>query len=313
MMIGTLAITGVGIPLTNIGFAGFLSKDAVIESAHAGGTAYAFWLLIAAAAMTSFYSWRLMFMTFFGYARGDIHTHDHAHESPWTMLVPLGVLAVGATFAGMVWYNSFFGDYEKMQAFFGIPVAEAQEAEAVAGDVAATEAVATTEATAEATGAEAIAPNTQIAGEGAIFYSPDNHVIEEAHEGPKWVKLAPFIAMLAGFLLAYQMYIRRPDLPAKLAANQRPLYNFLLNKWYFDEIYDFLIVKPLFALGRFLWRRGDGDVIDGGINGVAMGIVPLLTRLAGRAQSGFLYHYVIAMVLGITIILTWVTMTGGAN
>ena len=321
MLIGTLAITGVGIPLTNIGFAGFLSKDAVIESAHAGGTAYAFWLLIAAAAMTSFYSWRLMFMTFYGYARGDIHTHDHAHESPMTMLVPLGVLAVGATLAGMVWYNSFFGDHHKMQVFFGIPVAEAHEAEGeadatevVEGEAVATEAVEGDAAAVEAEAApHEMAPNTQIAGEGAIFYGPDNHVIEEAHEGPKWVKVAPFIAMLAGFLLAYQMYIRRPDLPAKLAANQRPLYNFLLNKWYFDEIYDFLIVKPLFSLGRFLWRRGDGDVIDGGINGVAMGIVPLLTRLAGRAQSGFLYHYVIAMVLGITIILTWVTMTGGAN
>ena len=314
MLIGTLAITGVGIPLTNIGFAGFLSKDAVIESAHAGGTLYAFWLLVAAAAMTSFYSWRLMFMTFFGYARGDIHTHDHAHESPLSMLIPLGVLAVGSVLAGMVWYNSFFGDHHKMQAFFGIPVAEAHEA-AAADDTAATTEGAATEAvpaevaTTESAPAE-LAPNTQIAGQGAIFYGPDNHVIEEAHEGPTWVKLAPFIAMLAGFLLAYQMYIRRPDLPAKLAANQRPLYNFLLNKWYFDEIYAALIVRPLFGLGRFLWKRGDGAVIDGGINGVALGIVPLLTRLAGRAQSGYLYHYVIAMVLGIVIILTWVTMTG---
>ncbi len=316
MLIGTLAITGVGIPLTQIGFAGFLSKDAVIESAYAGGTLYAFWLLVAAAAMTSFYSWRLMFMTFFGYARGDVHTHDHAHESPLTMLIPLGVLAVGSVLAGMVWYNSFFGDHHKMQVFFGIPVAEAHEAE---GDAQATEAVegetavVETEAVAVEATPEVVAPNTQIAGEGAIFYGPDNHVIEEAHESPKWVKVAPFIAMLGGFLLAYQMYIRRPDWPGKLAANQRPLYNFLLNKWYFDEIYDFLIVKPVFALGRFLWKRGDGDVIDGGINGVAIGIVPMLTRLAGRAQSGYLYHYVIAMVLGIVVILTWVTMTGGAN
>jgi NADH-quinone oxidoreductase subunit L len=207
-----------------------------------------------------------------------------------TMLIPLGVLAVGSVLAGMVWYNSFFGDHHKMQAFFGIPAAEA----AAEGGTEAAEP----------------APNTQIAGQGAIFYGPDNHVIEQAHEGPEWVKLSPFIAMVAGFLLAFQMYIRRPDLPAKLAANQRPLYDFLLNKWYFDEIYDALIVRPVFALGRFLWKRGDGGVIDGGINGVAMGIVPLLTRLAGRAQSGYMYHYVIAMVLGIAIILTWVTLTG---
>ena len=155
-----------------------------------------------------------------------------------------------------------------------------------------------------------MAPSPAIWVFGAIFYGPDNHVIEEAHHAPTWVKLSPFIAMLAGFLLAYQMYIRRPDLPAKLAANQRPLYNFLLNKWYFDEIYAALIVRPIFWLGRTLWKQGDGAVIDGGINGVAIGIVPTLTRLAGRAQSGYLYHYVIAMVLGIAAILTWVTLTG---
>ncbi|WP_417840199.1 NADH-quinone oxidoreductase subunit L, partial [Tritonibacter scottomollicae] len=125
MMIGTLAITGVGIPLTHIGFAGFLSKDAIIESAYAGGSMYGFWMLVIAAAMTSFYSWRLMFLTFYGKPRGDKHTHDHAHESPMVMLIPLGVLALGAIFAGMLWYNSFFGHADKVGKFYGIPVAEA--------------------------------------------------------------------------------------------------------------------------------------------------------------------------------------------
>ena len=112
MMIGTLAITGVGIPLTHIGFAGFLSKDAVIESAWAGTSGgYAFWMLVFAAMLTSFYSWRLIFLTFYGEARGDHHTHEHAHESPKVMLIPLGVLALGAVFSGMVWYSSFFGDH----------------------------------------------------------------------------------------------------------------------------------------------------------------------------------------------------------
>ena len=114
MMIGTLAITGVGIPLTHIGFAGFLSKDAIIESAWAGGGLYAFWLLVIAALFTSFYSWRLMFLTFFGEPRGDHHTHEHAHESPMVMLVPLGVLALGAIFAGMIWYGPFFGETERV-------------------------------------------------------------------------------------------------------------------------------------------------------------------------------------------------------
>ena len=130
MMIGTLAITGVGIPLTHIGFAGFLSKDAVIESAYAGTAGgYAFWMLVIAALFTSFYSWRLIFMTFYGKPRGDKHTHDHAHESPMTMLVPLGVLAIGSVFAGMVWYGSFFGSHDKVNAFFGIPAHHAEAAE----------------------------------------------------------------------------------------------------------------------------------------------------------------------------------------
>ncbi len=133
MMIGTLAITGVGIPLTHIGFAGFLSKDAVIESAFAGGTSYAFWLLVIAAFMTSFYSWRLMFLTFFGTPRGDKHTHEHAHESPMTMLVPLGVLSLGAIFAGMIWYDDFFGKENDVAAFFGTHQIEEHAAAAGAG------------------------------------------------------------------------------------------------------------------------------------------------------------------------------------
>jgi NADH-quinone oxidoreductase subunit L len=130
---------------------------------------------------------------------------------------------------------------------------------------------------------------------------------------PKWVKVAPFVAMLLGFGLAYQMYIRRPDWPAKLAAQQAPLYRFLLNKWYFDEIFDFLFVRPAMALGRILWKQGDTNTIDGGINGVAMGIVPFFTRLAGRAQSGYIFSYAFAMVIGIALMLTWMTLFGGAN
>ena len=121
MMIGTLAITGVGIPLTHIGFAGFLSKDAVIESAWAGTQGgYGFWMLVVAALFTSFYSWRLMFMTFYGEARGDKHTHDHAHESPSVMLVPLGCLALGACSAAWSGTVAFFGDHAQVNRFFGM-------------------------------------------------------------------------------------------------------------------------------------------------------------------------------------------------
>ena len=330
MMIGTLAITGVGIPFSGellgvpIGFAGFLSKDAIIESAYAGGTGYAFTLLVVAALFTSFYSWRLMFMTFYGTPRGNHHTHEHAHESPNVMLVPLGVLALGAVFGGMIWYNSFFGDHHKVEQFFGLTAAEAHATEAVTGEadhaapegdhaaVAEGDHAVASEAAAEGDHA-AVAANAYVPGQGGIFIGPDNHVMDDAHHAPWWVKISPFVAMLIGFLTAYQMYIRRPDLPAKFAAAQQPLYQFLLNKWYFDEIYDFIFVRPAMAIGRFLWRRGDEGTIDGGINGIALGIVPFFTRTAARMQSGYLFTYAFAMVLGIAVLLSWVTFFGGAN
>jgi len=299
MMIGTLAITGVGIPLTTIGFAGFLSKDAIIESAWAGTQGgFAFWALVVAALFTSFYSWRLMFLTFWGEPRGDRHAHEHAHESPGVMLVPLVALAVGAVFSGMVWYGSFFGDHAQVNRFFGIPA----HAEAAADDSHATDSHATDS---HATDSHAAA--------GAIFMAPDNHVMDEAHHAPKWVKVSPFVAMLAGLVVAWWFYIVNPALPGALAASQRPLYLFLLNKWYIDEIYDFVLVNPAKRLARGLWRGGDLGVIDGFLNGVAMGVVPFFTRLAGRAQSGYIFTYALGMVIGIAVLVTWMTFTGGAE
>jgi NADH-quinone oxidoreductase subunit L len=322
MMIGTLAITGVGIPLTYYGFAGFLSKDAIIESAYASGNGFAFWALVIAALFTSFYSWRLMFMTFYGKERGDHHAHEHAHESPLVMLVPLGVLAMGAIFAGMIWLKPFFGDHDKMTEFFGMPHHVAASKEGAATDHAApaehgddhgaTDA-AHGEVSADASHA-AMAAEHHGAERGAIYMSDaSNEVLDAAHHSPVWVKVSPFIAMLIGLFTAWVMYIRKPHLPAQLAANQAPLYNFLLNKWYFDELYDFVFVQPAKAIGRFFWKRGDEQTIDGGINGLAMGIVPFLTKLAGRAQSGYVFTYAFAMVLGIAVILTWVTLTGGSH
>ncbi len=342
MMIGTFAITGVGIPLTSIGFAGFLSKDAIIESAYASGNGYAFWLLVIAALFTSFYSWRLIFLTFFGKERGDHHAHEHAHESPLVMTLPLGVLALGAVFAGMLWYAPFFGDHTKMTAFFGMPHHEVAAAEgheaapaaegheaapaaegheaAPAADAHAAAPAADAHAAEPAADAHAAAPTEEghadagHAAIGAIYMSDaSNTVLDDAHHSPAWVKVSPFVAMLIGFFTAYYMYIVNPSAPAKLAENQRPLYNFLLNKWYFDELYDVVFVRTAKAIGRFLWKRGDEATIDGGINGLALGIVPFLTRLAGRAQSGYVFTYAFAMVLGIAVILTWVTLTGGSH
>ncbi|RFU13566.1 NADH-quinone oxidoreductase subunit L [Rhodobacteraceae bacterium W635] len=301
MLIGTLAITGVGIPLTGwIGFAGFASKDAVIESAFAFGGplgSYAFWLLVVAALFTSFYSWRLIYLTFYGRPRGDKHSHEHAHESPRTMLIPLAALAVGSVFAGAVWYNQFFGHTDTVGRFFGVPYA--------------------VEAHADEQGEEATDHGaahyvlTGAPGEGAIHMAPENTILNDAHEVPKWVKVAPFVAMLFGFFTATLFYILRPGLPARMAELFGPLYQFLLNKWYFDEIYNVIFVLPARWIGRALWKRGDGDVIDGGINGLALGIVPFFTRLAGRAQSGYLFHYAFAMVLGIAVLITIVTLSFG--
>jgi NADH-quinone oxidoreductase subunit L len=376
MMIGTLAITGVGIPLTHYGFAGFLSKDAVIESAWVGSS-YAFWLLVAAACMTSFYSWRLMFMTFYGTSRAhgnghghddhngavhDAHGHDdhqhEPHESPMVMLIPLGVLALGAVFSGMLWYKVFFGEEAAVRDWFGMEAAAHGEAAADHGtEAAATEAapaegtaVATTEHTTEAAPAEGDTAATEahgdtaaahatpgVAPKGAILmlpFTPEEQavvdtrldadkaakaehapttMINAAHVVPSWVKVSPFIAMLIGFAIAWLFYIKDPSLPRRLAAQQRPLYLFLLNKWYFDELYDVIFVRPAKWLGGFLWKKGDGNVIDGSLNGVALGIIPMLTRLAGRAQSGYLFHYAFAMVLGIVALVTWMTLFGGAK
>ncbi|MCT4553365.1 MAG: NADH-quinone oxidoreductase subunit L [Pelagimonas sp.] len=304
MMIGTLAITGVGIPMTGwIGFAGFASKDAVIESAYAathGG--YAFWMLVIAALFTSFYSWRLIFLTFYGEARGDKHTHEHAHESPKVMLIPLGVLSLGAIFAGAIWYSSFFGKTNEVVKFFGGHYEEPSKELAAA----------VAEANPKASKLKYVMADAP--GEAAIYIKPENTILHEAHYVPVWVKWSPFVVMLIGLATAFWFYIVNPSLPKRLAENQRPLYLFLLNKWYFDEIYDFLIVQPSKALGRFLWKRGDETVIKGTIiNGISMGVVPFFIRLAGRAQSGYIFTYAFAMVIGIAVFITWMTISGGAH
>lgn len=296
MTIGTLALTGVGIPGTIFGFAGFFSKDAIVESAYAsalghGGFAssYAFILLVVAACMTSFYSWRLYFMTFEGKPRwghghdahghghddhahaahghddhGHGHGHDHTpHESPWVMLIPLAVLSIGAIFAGVVFKEAFVGhDFE---AFW----------------------------------------------KSALFMGKDNHILHEMHEVPKWVVASPFVAMVIGFVLAYLMYVRWPEIPGKLAAANPALYRFLLNKWYFDELYDFLFVRPAKWLGRFLWKKGDGFVIDGfGPDGVSARVVDVTNRVV-RLQTGYLYHYAFAMLIGVAGLVTWYLVARG--
>ncbi len=268
MFIGTVALTGVGIPLTHIGFAGFISKDAVIEAAYAGHNSmalYGFWLTVAAAGLTSFYSWRLTFMTFHGKPRAPVDVMSHVHESPWVMLAPLLLLSVGAVLAGMVFYVDFYG--AGYDAFW----------------------------------------------KGALFTGAENHVLHEMHDVPKWVKVSPFVMMVLGFLVAYQFYIRSPETPKRLAERHSGLYQFLLNKWYFDELYDFLFVRPSMWLGRTLWKKGDGKVIDGfGPDGIAARVQNVTTWVV-RLQTGYLYHYAFAMLIGVAALITWSMFTGAGT
>ncbi len=258
MVIGNLALTG--FPFT----AGYYSKDAIIESSFAGHSTFAFVLLVAAALCTSFYSWRLAFMTFNGKSRADTEVQSHIHESPNVMLVPLYILAAGALFAGFVFAPYFIGHEEAL--FWG----------------------------------------------SAIYRGPENEIIHEIHNVPEWVVWSPFIVMAIGFLLALLFYIRNTALPKKLAQMNWPLYQFLLNKWYFDEAYDFLFVRPAMWIGHFLWKKGDGFVIDGmGPDGVSARVVDV-TRGVVRLQTGFVYHYAFAMLIGVAALVSWFTF-GGAH
>jgi NADH-quinone oxidoreductase subunit L len=276
MLIGNLALTGVGLPYLGIGLAGFYSKDAIINStfaSHGAMASYAFTLLIVSAGMTSFYSWRQFLMTFHGRYRGLDHGHHHhdhddhhapkleeVHESPKVMLVPLALLALGAVGAGLAFNHYFMG--EGAHEFW----------------------------------------------RASIFLGGG----EEGHL-PVWVELAPLTVTIIGFLIAFYYYILHPDLPKKIADRKGLLYLFLYNKWYFDEIYDFLFVRPAFALGRFLWKRGDGTVIDGlGPDGIAARVLDA-SRGAVRLQTGYVYHYALAMLLGVVALATWfVYVSGGA-
>jgi NADH-quinone oxidoreductase subunit L len=263
MIIGTIALTGVGIPGTIFGTAGFFSKDIVIEAAYVGENAaarYAFALLSIAAFFTSFYSWRLIFLTFHGKPRASHDVMHHIHESPNVMLVPLYILGAGALLAGVIFEGYFFGHH---YAEFW---------------------------------------------KGALFTGPENKVLEEFHHVPFLVKWSPVFEMLAGFLLAYQFYIRRPEMPKALATRHHGLYQFLLNKWYFDEINDFLFVRPAKWLGRFLWKQGDGAIIDGlGADGISARVGDVTARVV-KLQTGYLYHYAFAMLIGVAALVTWMML-----
>ncbi|MBN8483313.1 MAG: NADH-quinone oxidoreductase subunit L [Sphingomonadales bacterium] len=285
MMAGTLAITGVGVYWFHAGFAGFHSKDAILEAAYASGKSagmFAFWTGVVAALMTSFYSWRLMFLTFYGKPRwagsehiqhavhddhhghGD-HGHGHAkqddgtagyhpHESPLAMLIPLGVLTLGAVFAGWVFSHAYLDSAE----FWG----------------------------------------------SSIFYN--EHLMHAMHDVPLWVKLSATVVMLIGLSSAWYAYIVNPGLPAKFVALFKPVHTFVYNKWFFDELYNLIFVRPAFWFGEKFWKLGDIGLIDRfGPNGSAW-VVQQGSRIASKLQTGYLYSYALVMLLGLTAAISWV-------
>lgn len=294
MTIGTLSLTGFFFT------SGYYSKDAILEAAFANGSEasmVAFVVGALVALLTSFYSWRLVFLTFFGEARwgasehiqhalhGD-HGHDteattdsdhahhapapagtggyHPHESPWTMLLPLGVLSVGALLAGWAFHDQFIGAEAAPEFWHG----------------------------------------------SAVFREGLAHAM---HEVPAWVVWTPGAVMLIGFLVAFWAYMRATGVPAKFVAANPGLYKFLTHKWYFDELYDLIFVRPSFALGRLFWKRGDAGFIDRfGPDGVSA-VVASGAVAAKRLQSGAIYAYALVMLIGLAAGATWVLFPLGAQ
>ena len=254
MWIGSLALAGIW------PFAGYFSKDMILEASYAAGTGvgmYAYWLGIFAAFITAFYSWRLIFMTFHGKPRASYEVMHHAHESPPVMLWPLAVLALGAICAGFLAKDLFVG--EGREHFW----------------------------------------------REAILVLPAHDTLEGAEHVPFWVGKLPLLVGILGIVTAWVAYVWRPGVPAWTARTFRPIYLFFLNKWYFDELYDFLFVRPAFALGRGLWKKGDGATIDGlGPDGLAS-VTRGLSVWSSKLQTGYLYHYAFAMLIGVVALVSW--------
>jgi len=249
MLVGTISI--MGFPFTS----GFYSKDVIIETAylsHSSFSTYAYLLITAGVVMTSFYSWRLIFLVFNGKSRMPEEKLSKVHESSGVMTVPLMILALGALLFGFFFKNYFIGDYSESFWDHSIVV---------------------------------------------------HH--EEHHHIPFYIYYLPIVLGFLGLFIAWYMYIKNTKLASDIAKINKPLYEFLLNKWYFDELYNFLLVKPTIAIGRILWKFLDEYIIDGfGPNGIASLAINLSNR-AKKIQSGYIYHYAFAILIGLSLLITF--------
>jgi NADH-quinone oxidoreductase subunit L len=308
MTIGTLALTGFGIPHTEIGFAGFFSKDDIIEAAYAAGehrttALIGFVSTVVAAGLTSFYSWRLVFMTFFGHRPAHEVAHNHTHEEPTAEELahtealdgpvhghPHDPKSLGHDDHG----HGHHAPHESPLVML-IPLAVLAAGAVGAGFLF----------------------EPYFAGhaydefwKGALFTGEHNHVLHARHEISAWVGFAPSAMMVLGFLASLYVYMLKPGTAQKLAGVFPRLYEFLLNKWYFDELYDAIFVRPAFAIGRLFWKGGDGAIIDGlGPNGVAARVADG-AKIAVRLQTGYVYHYAFAMLIGVAAVVTWFVAGG---
>jgi len=258
-LVGSLAL--IGFP----GFAGFFSKDALIEAvreSHVPGATYAYWCVLSGVFVTAFYSFRLVFMTFHGEERMDHHTQQHLHESPWVITLPLVLLAIPSIAVGWPEIGPLlFGDYFQ--------------------------------------GAIVVAPGHDVLRHlGEDFHGPAAFVLHGLTGPAVWLAAA-------GVVLAWFLYLKRPSLAAAIRERAGPLYTLLDNKYYFDAFNEKVIAAGSRALGTVLWRGGDVTIIDGAaVNGSAR-LVGWIASVARGVQSGYLYHYAFATIIGLSALLAW--------
>ena len=249
MVVGTVSL--IGFPFTS----GFYSKDAIIEAAYLSNSmfsSYAYILGTLGVVMTSFYSWRLMFLTFNGNSRMSEDNLKKVHESPNVMLIPLFLLAIGALFFGYLFKSYFIGDLSN--SFWNQSI--------------------------------------------AIHHHEHHHI-------PFYILYLPVFLGILGFILAWYMYLKNTKIPNAIATMNSPIYNFLLNKWYFDELYHYIFIVPSKALGNFFWKIIDVSIIDGfGPNGIASSVLKISNK-AKNMQTGFIYHYAFAILIGLSFLITY--------
>ena len=251
MIIGTLALTG--FPF----FSGFYSKEAIIEFAYLKGNTLGYYVVaigIFTALLTAIYSWRLIFKTFHGTYENRELKIDSIHESPYVMLVPLIVLAIGSIFAGFFFKELFIGQYASNNFW----------------------------------------------SDSIKFLSP----ISTDHP-PLWIVYFTPVIVVLSIPIAYYLFVKNKDITNWLVNENKPLYNFLINKWYFDELYEYLFVRTFKRIGIFFWKNIDLKTIDRfGPDGIS-NLIKKLSIRAVKFQSGYIYQYAFIMLLGFSALLTY--------